>query len=152
MRLIGSGEVQGLTGLSADQLREWTGRRGLIRADRPAQGKGTQARYSWQTVLVLRLALVLKQRFHLELQAHRELLAELQRLFHGKSFPILWDNILLFRGGSSVALIRLSGMTLELDEPAITIPLASHLQPLMVGFGLPSPMQQLPLFRAVGVK
>ena len=79
MGLIGTRDVLALTGLSGHQLREWTGRRALIQADVPARGKGTQARYSWQTVLVLRLALVLRQEFHLNLQHWSEQLAELQR-------------------------------------------------------------------------
>ena len=150
-RLVGSREVQALTGLSADQLREWTGRRGLVRPDRPAQGKGTQARFSWHTVVVLRLALVLKQDFHIELQAHRESLAELQNLFRGRSFPWLWDRAVLIRGRAPLAISRLAEVTFVADEAVIVMPLAPHLRELMVGFGVPVPTQQAPLFRAIGV-
>lgn len=152
MRLIGSREVQALTGLSGDQLREWTGRRGLIRPDRPAQGKGTQARFSWQTVLVLRLAHLLKQEFHIELHAHRESLAELQRSLQGRSFPALWDHVAVLRAGMLLTLLRFSEMTFDADRAVIVLPLASHLQVLTVGFGLAAPMQQLSLFRAVGIR
>jgi hypothetical protein len=150
VRLVGSREVQVLTGLSADQLREWTGRRGLVRPDRPAQGKGTQARFSWQTVLVLRLALVMKQEFHIELQSHRQSLAELQSLFHGRSFPWLWDRAALIRRGAPLAISRLSEMTFT-DEALVVIPLGPHLRALMVGFGVPLSTQQAPLFRAISV-
>jgi hypothetical protein len=51
VRLIGSRDVLKLTGLSADQLREWTVRRGLIHADIPASRQGQQAQFGWQTVL-----------------------------------------------------------------------------------------------------
>lgn len=152
MRLIGSRETQALTGLSADQLREWTGRRGLIRPDRPAQGKGTQTRFSWQTVLVLRLALALRQEFHIELQAHRGSLAELQVQLQGRSFPKLWDHVIVLRGKARLTLIRLSEVTFGVEEAIVVAPLAPHLHALLVGFGMPAPMQQLPLFRAVGVR
>ncbi|WP_425909817.1 MerR family transcriptional regulator [Nitrobacter sp. TKz-YC02] len=150
--MIGSREVQALTGLSADQLREWTGRRGLIRPDRPAQGKGTQARFSWQTVLVLRLALVMKQDFHIELHPHRESFSELQKLFHGKAFPGLWDRVVLLRERAQLAIAKPSEMTFPADETVIVMPLAPHLRALMTGFGVPMPTQQMPLFRAIGFR
>src|SRR4051812_25356559 len=68
-QLVGTRDVLGATGLSSDQLREWTGRRGLVVPDIRAQGKGTHPRFSWQTALVLRFAAELKDVFHLELQA-----------------------------------------------------------------------------------
>ena len=150
MRLIGSREAQALTGLSADQLREWTGRRGLIRPDRPARGKGTHARFSWQTVLALRLAFALKQEFSVALHAQRTSLAELQSLLQSKSFPALWEQVILLRGGGLV-ITRLSDLMLDGDDASIVMPLAPHLRALMAGFGLPAPMQQLPLFHAVGL-
>ena len=73
MRLIQSGEVQKLTGLTSDQLREWTSRRGLIEADSKPSGPGTRARFGWQSVLLLRIAVVLKERFHVELQSQKPL-------------------------------------------------------------------------------
>jgi hypothetical protein len=42
--------------MTADQLREWTVRRGLIQPDEPAPKRGSEAKFSWQTLLVLRLA------------------------------------------------------------------------------------------------
>src|SRR5258708_3881403 len=59
VRQIGSRELQALTGLSADQLREWAGRRRVV----------------W-----------------------------MQKLLQGKSFPALWDHVILLRGRA----IRLS--------------------------------------------
>lgn len=60
VRLVGSRDVLNLTGLSGDQLREWTVRRGLISPDVPASRQGQQAQFGWQTVLLLRLAVVLR--------------------------------------------------------------------------------------------
>lgn len=60
VRLIKSRDVLTLTGLSADQLREWTVRRRLIQPDFPAARQGQQALFGWQTVLLLRLAVVMR--------------------------------------------------------------------------------------------
>jgi len=60
-----------LVGLSTDKLREWTSRRALVPADVRPKAKGSPAQFSWQTVLVLRIAVLLREDFHLELQAHK---------------------------------------------------------------------------------
>src|SRR4029450_10411018 len=52
---------------------KWTSRRALIEADIRPKSKGSPARYTWQTILVLRVALTLRERFHVELQAHKPL-------------------------------------------------------------------------------
>src|SRR5260370_37543216 len=94
VRLIRSREVLRLTGLTAHQLREWTVRRALIQPDVPSQKRGSDAKFSWQTVLLLRLAVVLRTHFHIELQAHRELLMTARKLLGGVSFPALWGTTL----------------------------------------------------------
>jgi hypothetical protein len=152
VRLIRSAEVQALTGLSADQLREWTARRGLVTPDVAPQGKGTRSRFSWQTVLVLRLATVLKE-FHIELQARRDLLGGLQRELAGRSFPSLW---------SVWVIVDVEGrwqLSSADDSPGVAsekgfliLPLAPHLRVLSTGFGVADTPRQLPLFAAVGVQ
>ena len=77
MRLVTTRDATRLTGLSTEQLREWTSRRALIPPDVKPKGHGAPARYSWQTILLLRLAVTLRDRFKLELQAHRDLFSEL---------------------------------------------------------------------------
>lgn len=150
LRMIGSREVQSLAGLSSDQLREWTGRRGLISPDRPAKGKGRQARFSWQTVLVLRLALAMKQDLHLELQAHRKSLAQVQRLFQERSFATLSNQVLMLEGETKISLSDISEVTCSVDGVVIVIPLAPHVKVLMDYFGLAAANEQLVLFRAAG--
>jgi hypothetical protein len=59
---------------------------------------------------------------------------------------------MLLRGQAQLELTSLSGITFNADEAVMVVPLAPHLRALMVGFGLPDSMQQLPLFRAVGVR
>lgn len=152
MRLVKAREVQALTGLSADRLREWAGRRGLVRPDVPAQGKGSQARYSWQTVLALRLAGVLKDQFKVELQAHRELLAKVQSELAGKSFPALRGCVLALYGDVRVELREPSEGSRKAETAVLLLPLDTHLQVLSNGFGVPDGMQQRSLFPAVGVR
>lgn len=152
MRLVRAREVQVLTGLSADQLREWTGRRGLVSPDVPARGKGTQARFSWQTVLVLRLAVVLKQKFHVELQAQREFFAWLQRELAGRSFPALWQLVVVLHAPGQWELSDMEGVRLSSDESFMALPFAPHLRTLSVEFGLAEPVRQLPLFAVVKVQ
>lgn len=147
VRQIGSREVQALTGLSTHQLREWTGRRGIICPDRPALGKGTQARFSWRTVLVLRVAVVLRTRFRVELQAHRDLLATMRELFEGASFLTLWGKALAIYGPARCELL-----TVRAPPPAddaILLRLNRHLEGLSQEFGLPEPISQPP--RMLGV-
>lgn len=152
VRLVGSRDVQALTGLSADQLREWTYRRGLLRPDRPARGKGTQARFSWQTVLALRVACVLKTAFHLELQAHRQTLADLQERLQGVPFHGLWGSGLAIRPGAQLSLVT-GPMGSETGEvPLLWLPLAPHLQVLADSFGLAEPVRQLTLFPVTALR
>lgn len=152
MRLVRSRDVPALTGLTADQLREWTVRRGLVQPDKPAQKRGSEAKFCWQTLLVLRLAVVLRTRFHVELQAHRELLASARRLLDGASFPALWGGTLAIYDLSRCELLGARTPPPLAEEDAVLLRLNRHLEVLSQGFGLPEPVSQLPLFPAVGLK
>lgn len=151
MRLVRSREVLRLTDLTADQLREWTVRRGLIQADVPAQKRGSEAKFSWQTVLVLRLAVVLRTRFHVELQAHRALLLAARKLLDGAPFPALWGATLAIYDLRRCELLSPS-QVLVAHEDAVLLRLNRHLEVLSQGFGLPDPVAQLPLFPAVPIQ
>lgn len=151
MRLIRSRDVLPLTGLSADQLREWTVRRALIQPDVPAQKRGSEAKFSWQTVLLLRLTVVLRTRFHVELQAHRDLLVAARELLDGASFPALWGATLAIYDLQRCELLTPRSV-LANDEDAVLLRLDRHLEVLSQGFGLPDPVSQLPLFPAVAIK
>lgn len=152
MRLIRTRDVPALTGLTADQLREWTVRRGLVQPDEPAQRRGSEAKFSWQTLLVLRLAVVLRTRFHVELQAHRELLATARKLLDGASFPGLWGGALAIYGMSGCELLSARAPLPSAEEDIILLRLNRHLEAISQGFGLSEPISQLPLFPAVGLK
>ena len=150
MRLIRSRDVLPLTGLSSDQLREWTVRRGLIQPDIPSQKRGIEAQFSWQTVLLLRLAVVLRNRFHIELQAHRDLLVSARELLDGASFPTLWGATLAIYDLRRCELLS-SRSSLATEEDAVLLRLNQHLDVLSQGFGLSEPVSQLPLFPAIAL-
>ncbi|AWK85942.1 hypothetical protein DEW08_06410 [Azospirillum thermophilum] len=140
-----------MTGLSADQLREWTVRRALIQPDVPAQKRGSEAKFSWKTLLLLRLAVVLRTRFHVELQAHRELLGTARELLDGASFPMLWGATLAIYDLQRCELLS-SRDVAAAHEDAILLRLDRHLAVLSQGIGLPDPVTQLPLFPALAVQ
>lgn len=150
MQLVTTREASQLTGISTDKLREWTSRRALIPADVKPKSQGSPAKYTWQTILLLRIAVTLRDRFHLELQAHRELFANLRRGLKGASFIALWGKSLAIHGDSGWSLVG----EIEMGVPegdAILIRLAPHLDALSVGFSLPHPSMipgQLDLFPA----
>jgi DNA-binding transcriptional MerR regulator len=150
-RLIAAGEVQKLTGLSADQLREWTNRRGLIKPDVQPHGPGSKALYSWQTVLLLRLAIVFKDTFHIELQAQRDLFAALAQRFAKRPIHALRGSALILQAEAHYDIVPLSDLrTVEADS--LVIRLDPHLDALSTDFGMMEPTAQLPLFAAVAVR
>ena len=152
MRLVPTRQVLLLTGLSAPTLREWTSRRALIPADVPPKNQGSPAQYSWQTVLLLRLAVTLRDRFHLGLQAHRPLFASLRRGLQGRSFIALWDKALAIHDHDEWLLVGADAEPLRRD--AVVILLNPHLLILSEGFALPKPTAvagQLDLFPASSV-
>lgn len=150
MHLVTTREAIQLTGLSTTTLREWTSRRALIPFDVPPKSQGSPARYGWQTILLLRLAVTLRDRFHLELQAHRELFSDLKLGLTRISFIALWGKALVLQGGDRWSLLE-EGDPASLHEDGIVIRLQSHLEALSAGFSFPGPMSspgQLELFPA----
>jgi hypothetical protein len=138
MRFVTTREASRLTGLSTDQLREWTNRRALIPADVRPKGHGSPAQYTWQTILMLRLAAVLHEHFHVELQAHRKLFTKLRQGLHGMSFPGLWGKSLALYGGEQWALLDDQSESEEAAKDAIVLRLDPHLEVLSAGFALPN--------------
>ena len=154
MRVVTTRKASQLTGLSTNKLREWTSRRALIPADIRPKSQGSPAKYSWQTILLLRIAVTLRDRFHLELQAHRQVFAGLRRDLRRMSFIALWSKSLAIHTDHHWAWVDDTELGV-LSGDAILIRLAPHLEALSHGFGLPQPSSspgQLELFpvRAVG--
>ena len=135
-----------LTGLSTDKLREWTSRRALIPADERPQRKGSPAKFSWQTILVLRVAVLLRDQFSLELQAHKVAFDDLRKLLRSQSFIALWGKRLALGPGGTWAF--LDGVEAAPETDALLIALNPHLAVLRDGFALPaaSEERQLDLF------
>lgn len=134
-----------LTGLTIDQVRDWTVRRALVHPDIPAQKRGREARFSWQTVLLLRLAAVLRTRFHVELHAHRNILTEVRARLDNATFTSLQGAILVIYGVRRCELVS-SLSALDRDEDVILLRLDGHLAELSLGFGYREDIAQLPLF------
>lgn len=149
MRLVTTRRAASLTGLSTEQLREWSSRRALIPADIQHRGRGSQAQYGWQAILLLRVALLLKDRFHVQLHAHRRLFAALREALGATSFLKLW--------GTSVAIYDCETWELfdayaasQTTADAIIVQLDPHLAVLAAEFAMPGPPPtgQLELFPA----
>ena len=148
MRVVTTREASQLTGLSTNKLREWTSRRALIPADVRPKSQGSPAKYSWQTILLLRIAVTLRERFHLELQAQLQVFASLRRGLHGTSFVALWGKSLAIQADNLWSWVDDAGAA-SLPGDAIIIRLAPHLEALSLGFSLPRPSSspgQLDLF------
>lgn len=144
MQYVGTRETCELTGLSVEILREWTIRRALIPADVLPRAKGSQAQYSWQTILILRLAATLRNRFHVELQAHKTLFAQLKAAMKDLEPSDLMTMTVLLAGDGVWTLVQ--GSAQERAE-ALAIRLRPHLEPLLEYFNLPDDSdQQIELF------
>ena len=153
MRFITTPAATQLTGLSTVTLREWTNRRALIPADIPPKGKGSPAAFTWQTILLLRIAVLLRDRFHFELQPHQTLFASLKAGLQRTSFIGLWGKSLILLGNDDWSLAEDAEVS-PLVEDAVIIRLQPHLEALSAGFSLPGPSQssgQLELFPARSV-
>lgn len=143
-----------LTGLSIDLLREWTVRRALIPADERPGRKGAPAQYSWQTILVLRLATTLHRQFRIELQGHKDLFDSLRQTLTRMSFIALWGRRIAFYGNDRWELLG-AGDAVAAGEDVLILGLDQHLDVLREGFALPSPIRregQLELFPVRAVR
>lgn len=146
MRFVTTPVATQLTGLSTEKLREWTSRRALVPADVRPKQKGSPAKFSWQTILILRIAALLRNQFNLELQAHKSSFERLRQDLRKTSFISLW--------GLRLALSNEGWKLLEEGAPlpqedAILVRLDPHLEVLRDGFALPDALaarSQLDLF------
>jgi hypothetical protein len=147
LRFVTTPVASQLTGLSTDKLREWTNRRALIPADVRPKQKGSPAKFSWQTILILRVAVLLRNRFNLELQAHKTSFASLRKELRTKSFIALWGQRLALNPDSAWRLLEDGAPVPQGD--ILLLQLDPHLIVLRDGFALPDPASargQLDLF------
>lgn len=134
MRYVPTPTACKLTGLSTEKLREWTIRRALVPADVRPKGKGSPAGFSWQTILVLRVTVVLRELFNVELEAHKSSLALLREMLNRRSFLSLWGARLVFSPSEAWKIVEPDA---ELDGDVLIVSLDSHLVILRDGFVLP---------------
>jgi hypothetical protein len=134
VRLIPTPVATQLTGLSTDKLREWTSRRALVPADVRPKQKGSPAQFTWQTTLILRIAVLLRDQFAIELQSYKLTFANLRKELRATSFVGLW--------GRSVALgphgkcFFMDHKTQPLEMDALVVHLDPHLTVIRDGFAL----------------
>jgi len=149
MRLFQSADVLVLTGLSKSQLREWTGRgrRELLHPDVEPDGPGRHALFSWQTVLVLRVLLVLHRDFAAEVGAWAPAAQQMRGRLEHLPFLNLWRLCALFPSTTEVILTENIS---EAGAGGIVVPLEPHLEALATKLSLPRP-DQLPLFPTMAV-
>jgi len=149
MKLFQTADVLALTGLTKSQLREWTGkgRRELLYPDVEPDGPGRHALFSWQTLLALRILLVLHRDFAAEVgawaPAARQLRAQLERV----SFPSLWRMSAFFPNRETVLLTE---NVSDADRGGLLVPLEPHLTVLATKLSTPRP-DQLSLFPPMAV-
>lgn len=146
LRFVPTPIASQLTGLSTDKLREWTSRRALIPADQRPKQKGSPARFTWQTILVLRIAVLMRDHFSLELQAHKSAFADLRKQLRQQSFIALWGKHLALAPTGTWSFIE-SGEAIPAID-ALLIALDPHLLVLRDCFALPgaNDEQQFDLF------
>lgn len=146
LRFVPTPIASQLTGLSTDKLREWTSRRALVPADQRPKRKGSPARFSWQTILVLRVAVLLRDQFNLELQSHKTSFANLRKQLWSQSFIALWGKRLALGPSGTWSFLDHDAPVPEPD--ALLITLDPHLLVVRDGFALPgaSEERQLDLF------
>ena len=139
-----------LTGLTRNQLREWCGRgrRGILEPDVGPAGPGRHAMYAWQTLLTLRLLLVLHARFGVEISQLVDVAKTLRTRLKGTSFPALWP---LWAAMADSQTIELTAHPVDvLADGCIALPLRPHLEVLATAMSRPVD-EQLPLLPPMAV-
>ncbi len=147
LNLVPTPVASQLTGISTDKLREWTSRRVLIPADVRPKRKGSPAKFTWQTILVLRLAVLLRERLAVELEAYSATLTDLRNHLRTTSFIGLWGRRVALAPHGKWFLLDDGTSVVETD--ALVLHLNPHLVVIRDGFSLPdaaSAAGQLDLF------
>lgn len=107
----------------------------MVPADVRPRQKGSPAKFSWQTVLILRIAFLLRAQFSLELEAHKASFASLRKELRTTSFIGLWGRRLALSSDGAWTLVDPGAPAPDVD--ALLIRLDPHLTVLRDGFALP---------------
>ncbi|WP_084658467.1 hypothetical protein [Pseudooceanicola batsensis] len=135
MRLVPTPVACELTGLSTEKLREWTSRRALVSVDVRPRCKGAPAKFGWQTILVLRIAVLLREQFSMELQTHKASFALLREELRNRSFISLWGQRLGLASDGNWTFLESNETVCGAD--VLLMELDRHLAILRDGFALP---------------
>lgn len=135
LNLVSTPVASKLTGISTDKLREWTSRRALIPADVRPRGKGSPAKFAWQTILVLRLAVLLRDQLAVELEAYSKTLTDMRDHLRTTSFIGLWGRRVALAPHGSWSFLDEGSLAAETD--ALILHLDPHLAVIRDGFSLP---------------
>ena len=113
-----------IAGLTEHQLKEWCMRRCLISPDVPPRGRGHNALFGWQTLLVLRLLAVVHKQFGGTVAHWGPALNTFRQSLQGVPFPALYGQIAAYDGKQVTVSSR---ATLGNQQPLLILPLDDHL-------------------------
>jgi hypothetical protein len=131
--LVQAADATKLTGLSSNQLREWCGRREILEPDIAPSGPGRHALYGWQTLLVLRVLLVLQEEFGVEVVAWAKAARRFRKLVDKRSFPSLTTAWVFFADCNQAVLLESIKRGSRVDA-GLLLPLKPHLDVLATAF------------------
>lgn len=145
--LFQAGEAAKLAGITANQLREWTGRRAIISPDVPGRGRGKHALFGPTTVLVLRILGELHARFHVEVGALSSLAERLRSDLGAAPFISLYGRAVAITDLADCEIITLSQT--RITKAVVIIPFESHLIAISETSELRDQIMQFQLFPAI---
>lgn len=145
--LFQAGEAASLVGITANQLREWTGRRVIVSPDVPGRGRGKHALFSPTTVLVLRIVAELQTRFLMEVGALGTMAGRLGAELADVPFMALYGRAVSMTGCDEYEIIGLP--CARIVASTVIIPFDPHLVAIAESCGLKDQPAQFQLFPAV---
>ena len=137
-----------LTGLTDTQLREWCGKRNLFAPTVPARGPGRLALFTWQDIVALRVFHEVVSVFGGKAVGWSDGVAHFRKLLDGQFFLSLWDKSVIFTDQRTAMLYAASSV--PLDNAALVVPLAPHLNAIENHRAPQEPQRQLPLVTQIG--
>ena len=138
-----------IAGISENQLKEWCTRRKLISPDVAPQGRGHNALFAWQTLLVLRLLATLHRDFGGTVAHWAPILQTWRLSLEGRSFPTLFGLVVVSDGARIQIAASAGGRVLD---ALLVLPLDPHLDAIAASLRDDGRDLQLPLFPPLLVK
>lgn len=138
-----------IAGLTEHQLKEWCMRRCLISPDVLPRGRGHNALFGWQTLLVLRLLALVHKRFGGTVAHWGPTLDIFRQSLHGVPFPALYGQVAVYDGEK---VLVSSPSSLRVQEALLLLPLDDHLTEISRALSPEQHEIQLPLLGPLLVK